>query len=98
MPRVYVRKTERKGWSEEDCLLAIKELNDGAGLRATASKYKIPPRSLKRRMQKGPNSSDSSDNESVVYDSSDDDATRSDDGECLYCNGRILIFLNHLLC
>lgn len=54
MPRVYVRKTERKGWSEEDCLLAIKELNDGAGLRATASKYKIPPRSLKRRMQKGP--------------------------------------------
>lgn len=61
-------------------------------------KSKKIPKPMKKVNILSPNSSDSSDNESVVYDSSDNDATRSDDGECLYCNGRILIFLNHLLC
>lgn len=34
---MYVWQSERKGWLEEDCVFAINELKNGAGLCATAA-------------------------------------------------------------
>lgn len=52
MPREYVRKTDRASWSEANLLLASQEVKTGKMTLWNASKtYKIPYRTLKRRIE-----------------------------------------------
>ena len=52
MPRVYVRKTNRGSYSEENLQKAIAAVNSGQPLLTTAKVYGIPARTLRRHRDK----------------------------------------------
>ncbi|KAJ4439318.1 hypothetical protein ANN_07440 [Periplaneta americana] len=53
MPRNYQRKTERGKWSQELLETAIKQVREGASIRAVSKSTGIPFSSLQERIQKG---------------------------------------------
>jgi hypothetical protein len=48
MPRVYVRKSTRGEWSQQNVLSAIEALDEGTPLSTAAKQFKVPRNTLRR--------------------------------------------------
>jgi len=48
MVRNYKRKSERAGYGETALKAALEDLRSGSGVKETARKFKIPPKTLRR--------------------------------------------------
>lgn len=52
MGKIYLRKTNRQGWSKETMTTAVAEVKRGASMNGTAKKYNLPEATLRRYAKK----------------------------------------------
>lgn len=51
MPNVYVRKSSKGSWSEEDLLQAVRAIENGLSIRSAGKQFKIPESTLRNRLK-----------------------------------------------